>query len=62
MLYLQGAVDPDHKCLGKGKIHYVEVLSEDEGEQQEGEEGDDSKEEEVEEQALKDKKKKNVTK
>lgn len=24
---------PNHRCLGRGKIHYVEVLSEDEGEQ-----------------------------
>lgn len=45
---------PDHKCLGKDKIHYAEVLSEDEGEQQEGDDVEDSEEEEVKEKPLKD--------
>ena len=52
---------PDHRCLGKGKIHYVEVFSEDEGEQQKGDDVEDSEKEEVEEQPLKDKKKKATT-
>ena len=52
---------PNHKCLRKGKIHYVEVLFEDEGEQQEGNDVEDS-EEEVEEQPPKDKKKKATSK
>lgn len=53
---------PDHRCLGKGKIHFVEVHSEEEEEVEEPQEGDNSvdseEEEEVEGQPSKDKKKK----
>ena len=52
---------PDHRCLDKGKIHYVEVLSEDDDEQQEGSDDQDSDEEERKEQPLKEKKKKTTT-
>ena len=38
----------DHRYLGKGKIHYVEVLSEEEDEQQEGSDVDGNDEEENE--------------
>ncbi len=50
---------PDHICLGKGKIHYIEVLSkEEEDKQQEGSDVDGSHEEENEEQPPRERKKK----
>ena len=30
MFQLQGAWEPSHRCLRKGKIHYIEVVSDDE--------------------------------
>ena len=46
----------DHRCLGKFNIHYVEVLSE-EDEQQEGNDVDGSNEEENEDQPPRERKK-----
>ncbi len=31
----KGPWEPGHRCLGKGKIHYIEVVSDDEDEQEE---------------------------
>ena len=50
---------PDHRCLGKGKIHFGEVHSEEEEveEPQEGNNSEDSEDKEVGGQSSKDKKK-----
>lgn len=53
---------PDHRCLGKGKIHYVELLFEDEGEQQEGEDVEDSEKKKLRSSPLKIKRRKPLRK